>query len=89
MDWFFIDGSIVRVHQHSYGTRTSNNELMGKSLGGDFTKIHLAVDNRESPVYYELSCGNTHAIVRRESFVANCLTSNIVVENKGYNSEKL
>ena len=52
-------------------------------------KIHLAVDSGGLPVYYELSCGNTHDIVHAESLVANCPTSNMVVADKGYDSEKL
>lgn len=51
-------------------------------------EIHLAVDSGGLPVYYELSCGNTHDIVHAESLVANCPTSNIVVADKGYYSEK-
>ena len=31
MDWVFIDGSIVRAHQHSCGARTADNESIGKS----------------------------------------------------------
>lgn len=89
MDWVFIDGSIVRAHQHSCGARTADNESIGKSRGGNSTKIHLAVDSGGLPVYYELSCGNTHDIVHAESLVANCPTSNMVVADKGYDSEKL
>jgi transposase len=41
------------------------------------------------PVYYELSCGNTHDIVYCESLVANSPASKVVVADKGYSSEKL
>lgn len=41
------------------------------------------------PVYYELSSGNTYDIVHAESLVANCPASNVVVADKGYDSEKL
>ena len=42
-DWVFADGSIVKAHQHSTGAATSDNECIGKSRGGNSTKIHLAV----------------------------------------------
>lgn len=89
MDWLFIDGSIVRAHQHSTAAASADDESIGKSRGGNSTKIHLAVDSGGLPVYYELSCGNTHDIVHGESLVANCPTSKAVVADKGYDSEKL
>jgi transposase len=88
-DWLFIDGNIVRAHQHSTGAATADDESIGKSRGGNSTKIHLAVDCGGLPVYYELSCGNTHDIVHGESLVANSPASKIVVADKGYSSEKL
>jgi transposase len=62
-EWLFIDGCIVRAHQHSAEAATDVNESIGKSRGGNFTKIHLAVDGSELPVHYDLSTGNTHDIV--------------------------
>ncbi len=40
-EWLFIDGSIVRAHQHSAGANSQENEAIGKSRGGRSTKIHL------------------------------------------------
>ena len=88
-DWLFIDGSIVRAHQHSTGATSNENESIGKSRCGNSTKIHLAVDSGGLPVYFELSCGNTNDIVHAESLVVNCPSSNTVVADKGYDSEKL
>lgn len=88
-DWLFIDGSIVSAHQYSSGAASNEHESIGKSRGGNSTKIHLAVDSGGLPVYYELSCGNTHDIVQAESLVANCPSRNTVVADKGYDSEKL
>ena len=39
LEWEFIDGSIVKAHQHSTGARTEDDEGVGKSVGGDTTKI--------------------------------------------------
>jgi len=88
-DWLFNDGSIIRAHQHSTGAASNENEAIGKSRGRNSTKIHLAVDSGGLPVYYELSCGNTHDIVHGESLVANSSTSKTVIAAKGYDSEKL
>lgn len=40
-DWVFADGSIVKAHQHSSGAATQDSECIGKSRGGNSTKIHL------------------------------------------------
>lgn len=44
-EWLFIDGSIVKAHQDRTGAFSSDDEAIGKSRGGNSTKIHLAVDN--------------------------------------------
>jgi transposase len=89
MDWLFIDGSIVRAHQHSTGAATDNHESIGKSRGGNSTKIHLAVDSGGLPVYFELSGGQVHDIVHAESLVANSPEAKTIVADKGYDSQNL
>ncbi len=85
-EWLFIDGSIVRAHQHSSGAVSTEDEAIGKSRGGRSTKIHLAVDSYGLPVHFELSGGQTHDIVHAERLVAHSPTSNFVVADKGYDS---
>ncbi|MDC9595253.1 IS5 family transposase, partial [Xenorhabdus sp. IM139775] len=87
MEWLFIDGSIVRAHQHSAGANSQEDEAIGKSRGGRSTKIHLAVDSQGLPVHFELSGGQTHDIVHAESLVKNSLPSDVVIADKGYDSE--
>lgn len=86
-DWVFIDGSIVRAHQHSSGAATSETECIGKSRGGNSTKIHLAVDSGGLPIYFELSEGQRHDITHAESLVENLDKVDIIVADKGYDSE--
>ncbi|ERT10127.1 IS5 family transposase, partial [Photorhabdus temperata] len=62
-EWLFIDGSIVRAHQHSAGATSEMDEAMGQSRGGRSTKIHLAVDSYGLPVHFELSGGQVNDIV--------------------------
>ena len=42
LEWEFIDGSIVKAHQHSAGAASDENQAIGKSRGGNTTKIHMA-----------------------------------------------
>ena len=86
-EWLFIDGSIVRAHQHGTGAATDSNEAIGKSRGGNSTKIHLAVDSYGLPVHFELSGGQVHDIVYAKKLIDESPLSNYVVADKGYDSE--
>ena len=50
LEWEFIDGSIIRAHQHSAGAVGKENQAIGKSVGGNTTKIHMAVDAYGLPI---------------------------------------
>ena len=45
LEWEFIDGSIVKAHQHSSGAPYGQERAIGKSVAGNTTKIHMAVDS--------------------------------------------
>ncbi|BCA96751.1 hypothetical protein TUM19329_31120 [Legionella antarctica] len=38
LEWEFIDGSIVKAHQHSAGAASEENQAIGKSRGGQYNK---------------------------------------------------
>ena len=86
-EWIFADGSIVRSHQHSTGSATEDNECIGKSRGGNTTKIHLAVDSGGLPVYFELSEGQRNDIRHAQSLVDNLKEVNTFIADKGYDSD--
>lgn len=88
-EWLFIDGSIVKAHQDSSGAASPCDESIGKSRGGNSTKIHLAVDSGGLPVYFELSGGQVNDIVHAQSLVTCSPKANIVCADKGYDSELL
>ena len=77
-EWLFIDGSIVKAHQHSCGAISQGSEAIGKSSGGNSTKIHLAVDSGGLPVYFELSEGQIHDIKHAPSLVEHASKYHIV-----------
>ena len=87
--WLFIDGSIVKVHQEGANVATPEAQDIGKSRGGNSTKIHLAVDSGGLPVHFELSGGQTHDVVHAESLVACSPPAEVVIADKGYDSDKL
>jgi len=60
LEWEFIDGSIIRAHQHSSGAIGEENQAIGKSVGGNTTKIHMAVDAFGLPIEFMLTGGEVH-----------------------------
>ncbi|HIF9456475.1 TPA: IS5 family transposase [Photobacterium damselae] len=88
-EWVFLDGSIIRAHQHSTGAATESSEQIGKSRGGNSTKIHLAVDSGGLPICFDLSEGQRHDIVHAKSLVEQLDEVNTIVCDKGYDSETL
>ena len=88
-DWVFANGSIVKAHQHSAGAATEDSECIGKSRGGNSTKIHLVVDSGGLPIYFELSEGQRNDIARAKSLVDHLKEVNIFIADKGYDSDAL
>ena len=86
--WLFIDGSIVKAHQDSSGASSEADEAIGKSRGGNTTKIHLAVDSGGFPVYFELSGGQINDIVHAQSLVSMSPKAESVTADKGYDSQR-
>ena len=50
------DGTHVRVHQHSAGIK---NKDISKSIGGNSSKTHLAVDSTGNSIKFIISDGTT------------------------------
>src|SRR3990167_6838001 len=74
LEWEFIDGCIVRAHQHSSGAAGGDAQAIGKSVGGNTTKIHMSVIpgftakyNVHMLVYYEVHATYVEAARRKNS----------------------
>ena len=88
-EWEFIDGSIVKAHQHSTGAASNNNEAIGRSRGGNTTKIHMAVDSGGLPIHFVISGGEVHDCNMAEEIIFDLPKSDYVIADKGYDSEKI
>ena len=60
LEWEFIDGSIVKAHQHSSGAADKQESAIGKSVAGNTTKIHMAVDAYGLPIHFLVTGGEVH-----------------------------
>jgi len=88
-EWHFVDGSIVKAHQHSSGAAFGEETAIGKSLAGNSTKIHLAVDAYGLPIAFTLTGGEVHDCKEAPKRVANLPSSDYVIADKGYDSDQL
>ncbi|VAW91179.1 Mobile element protein [hydrothermal vent metagenome] len=89
MEWVFIDGSIIKAHQHSAGAATALNEGIGKSRGGNTTKIHLAVDSYGLPIEFDITGGEIHDSKAAPGLIDKLPISDYVIADKGYDSEAI
>ena len=87
LEWEFIDGSIVKVHQHSAGAASEENQAIGKSRGGNTTKIHMAVDADGLPIDFEITDGEVHDCKIAPEFIERLPDTKFTVADKGYDSE--
>jgi len=87
-EWVFIDGSHVRAHQHSAGIK---DQSISKSIGGNSSKIHLAIDSNGNPIEFIISDGTTHDIKVAPELVSklDLTESEMLCADKGYDSESL
>ncbi|MGI2026581.1 IS5 family transposase [Endozoicomonas acroporae] len=89
MEWLFVDGSYVRAHQHSVGAAKNDAEAIGKSRGGNTTKIHLSVDVCGLPVAFEITGGEVNDCTAAPALLAKTPEAETIIADKGYDSKPL
>ncbi len=87
LEWAFIDGSIVKAYQHSAGASSEENQAIGKSRGGNTTKIHMAVDACGLPIDFEITGGEVHDCKIAPEFIKKLPFAEHTIADKGYDSE--
>jgi transposase len=89
LEWAFIDGSIVKAHQHSSGAAGEENQAIGKSVGGNTTKIHMAVDAFGLPIEFQLTGGEVHDAKAAPELIAKLPKADYTIADKGDDSEEI
>lgn len=88
-EWTFVDGTIVKAHQHSSGARKGEETAIGKCVAGNSTKIHLAVDAFGLPIEFELTGGQVHDVKVAPTIVEALPELENFIADKGYDSDPL
>lgn len=89
LEWKFIDGSIVKAHQHNTGAASDEPQAIGKSVADNTTKIHMAVDSFGLPIEFELTGGEMHDCKVAPEFIEKLPVSDYTIADKGYDSEEV
>ncbi len=89
LEWEFIDGSIVKAHQHSTGASSEDDQAIGKSVAGNTTKIHMATDAHGFPIDFEITGGEVHDCKVAPKFFAKLPDADYMIADKGYDSEEV
>lgn len=89
LEWEFIDGSIVKAHQHSAGLPNKEAQAIGRSVAGNTTKIHMAVDAFGLPIAFQLTGGEVHDAKAAPDFIKDLPMAIYTIADKGYDSEEI
>jgi len=89
LEWEFMDGSIVKAHQHSSGAAYGQEAAIGKSVAGNTTKIHMAVDACGLPIHFLVTGSEVHDCKEAPTLVAELPDAAYIIADKGYDSEEL
>lgn len=89
LEWEFIDGSIVKAHQHSAGVPNKEAQAIGRSVAGNTTKIHMAVDGLGLPIAFQLTGGEVHDAKAAPDFIKDLPIAIYTIADKGYDSEEI
>jgi transposase len=89
LEWVFIDGSYVKAHQHSMGARQEEETAIGKSVGGNTTKIHAGVDSFGNPIKIITTGGEVHDSKIANEIIRAVPKADCIVADRGYDSEEI
>lgn len=85
-EWAFMDGSVVRAHQHAAGAERDQQVAIGRSSGGLSSKIHMLADSHGNPIAFEVTEGQVHDMACAEVLLKEC-HGETLINDKGYDSE--
>jgi len=88
-EWKMIDGSIIKAHQHGTGAKKGSETAVGKSVGGNTSKIHMVTDSHGNPIDFEITGGQVHDIQMASELVERTPQSTYTIADKGYDGEYL
>lgn len=93
-EWVFIDGSYIKAYQHACNVANKQEQGIGKSVGGNTSKIHRVVDACGNRIDFIIIGGQVHDVKvapqligqNKQTLPKNTKT---LSADKGYDCDKL
>ena len=79
----------MKAHQHSTSEVGDNDQAIGKSIAGNTTKIHMAVELNGMPLEFEITGGQVQDYKVAPEWLDRLPHSDYKIADKGYNREEL
>jgi len=80
---------VSKAHQHSAGASSEEEQEIGKSVAGNTTKIHMAVESCGLPIDFDITGGEVHDCKIACDFIARLPLSEYTIADKGYDKEEI
>ena len=89
MEWVSIDATHIHAYQSSVGAAGGDYHCIAKSVGGNSSKIYLAVDAHGNPIEFIVGDGVTHDIKIAPALLGllELQDTEFLNADKGYGSE--
>lgn len=87
-EYAMIDGTIVRAHQHSAGSKKRQNQAIGRSAGDLSTKIHATCDGLGNPTGFHLTPGQNHDLEGADALMDHLTKADAVLADKAYDADE-
>lgn len=85
MEEVSLDSTFVKVHRHGTGAKKRAVKHIGKSKGGNTTKIHVLADKYGRVVNIMLSAGNVNDITVAPTLLeGTALDGSVIMADKAY-----
>lgn len=64
-----MDSTYIKAHRSAAGAKGGFNNAIGRSRGGQTTKIHALTDDAGRPLVFVVTAGNTYDLVGARSLI--------------------
>ncbi len=88
--YLILDSTIVRAHPCAAGAQKKHgsqaDQVLGRSVGGFTTKIHICVDALGNPLRFILTAGQRHDMAQAEALIVD-LSFDYLIADKSYDDD--
>lgn len=87
-EWVFIDSTTCKAHKQASNIKNKKQEAIGKSVGGNTTKIHALCDSNGNMADFILTGGNVHDSKATPELIKN-LEAEYFIADRAYHSKAI